>query len=214
MIKYFFVAFLFYCSSAHAQDSDQPVKLVQYVFGEFSPGTVKSKSGQIHKQVLNYNLVTNEMVFNNNGTYMAIAQPENVDTVYINDRKFIPLNNKFYELLLNEKWPLLLEFTATIYEQGTPTGYGGTSNTSASSALKSLITTGGTYSLKLPDGYTIAPENVFWIKKNGNLEKAGSEKQLVKIFRDEKDRIKDLVKKNHTNFSKREDVIALIKQVE
>ncbi len=81
---------------------DQTVKLVQYVFNEFSPGTVKVKSGETYNQVLNYNILTNEMIFDNDGKYLAIANPENVDTVYISERKFIPLNNKFYEVLVNQ----------------------------------------------------------------------------------------------------------------
>jgi hypothetical protein len=211
----FFFAAIFLCSNnILAQNTNQPVALTQYVFKEFTPGIVKMKSGDASNQTLNYNIVTDEMIFDNNGTYMAIAQPENVDTVYIANRKFIPLNNKFYELLWNGKAPLLLEFTAIIHEPGTPTGYGGTSNTTATSALKSLISSSGAYSLKLPDGYTVVPGFAFWILKNGSIEKAGSEKQLIKIFPEKKDDIKDFVKKNNTNFSKREDMVALIKQVE
>lgn len=212
--NFFFVAIFLSSNTILAQNTNQPVALTQYVFNQFTPGIVKMKSGDASNQTLNYNIVTDEMIFDNNGTYMAIAQPENVDTVYIRERKFVTLNNKFYELLGSGKAPLLLEFTATIHEPGTPTGYGGTSNTTAASALKSLISTSGAYSMKLPDGYTVIPGFAFLILKNGKLEKAGSEKQLIKIFPDKKDVIKDLVKKNNTNFSKREDIIALIKQVE
>lgn len=214
VFNFFFVAIFLSDNALLAQNTNQPVTLTQYVFNQFTPGIVKMKSGETYNQSLNYNIVSDEMIFDNNGTYMAIAQPENVDTVYISDRKFIPLNHKFYGVLLNGKLPLLLEFTATIHEPGTPTGYGGTSNTTTASALKSLISTSGAYSLKLPDGYAVIPGFAFWILKNGKLEKAGSEKQLIKIFPDKKDVIKDLVKKNNTNFSKREDIIALIKQVE
>lgn len=214
MIKYFLIIILFYTNSLSAQHPTQGVKLIQYAFDEFTPGAVKMESGETSNQVLNYNIVTNEMIFDNNGTYLAIAQPENVDTVYINDRKFIPLNNKFFEVLVNGKMPLLLEFTATILEPGTPTGYGGSSRTTAAQPFKSLINTGGAYSLKIPDGFKIIPGYNFLIMKNNHLEKAGSERQLGKIFSDKKEIIKDFVKKNKTNFSKREDMIALIKQVE
>ena len=58
------------------------------------------------------------------------------------------------------------------------------------------------------------PKNDFFILKGGNLERAGSQKQLSKIFPDKKDKIKDFVKKNNTNFSKREDMAALVKEIE
>ena len=197
-----------------AQNINQPVALSQYVFNEFSQGIVKMKSGEVSTQSLNYNIVTNEMIFNNNGTYMAIAQPENVDTVFIKDRKFIPLNNKFYEILVNEKFPLLLEFTATIKEPGNPTGYGGSSNISATSNLKSIISSGGSYALKLPDGYSVIAGYNYWIMEDGKLNKAGSYNQLIKIFPDKKEVINDFVKKNHINFSIREDMIFLINHLE
>lgn len=197
-----------------AQNVNQPVTLTQYVFNEFSPGIVMMKSGEVYNQALNYNIVTNEMIFNNNGSFMAIAQPENVDTVFINNRKFIPLNKKFFEILADEKFPLLLEFTATIHEPGNPIGYGSNSSTNATSNLKSIISSGGSYALKLPDGYSVTPGYNYWILENGKLMKAGSDRQLIKIFPDKKDKIKDFIQKNHTNFSKREDMILLIQHLE
>ncbi len=190
------------------------VKLIQYIFNEFTSGEVRMKSGETFKQHLNYNILTNEMIFDNNGKYLAIASPESVDTIYINNRKFVPLNNKFYEVLINSEMPLLLEFTASIKDPGTTTGFGGTSNTTASTALRSLINTGGAYDLKLPDGFTIIPGYAYWIMKDGKLEKAGSAKQLIKIFPDKKEKINDFVKKNNTNFSKSDEVVALVKEIE
>lgn len=122
------------------------------------------------------------MIFNNNGKYLAIADPENVDTVYINNSKFIPLDNKFYEVLANTAMPLLLESTSKISEPGASTGYGGTSTTTASTAFKSLVSSGGAYDLKLPDDFKVIPGFNYWILINGKLQKAGSIKQLIKIF--------------------------------
>lgn len=214
MKKYLLLLTIFWSLTLHAQHIQEGVKLVQYVFNEFANGEVKMKSGETSKQLLNYNILTNEMIFNNNGKYLAIASPENVDAVYINNRKFIPLNNKFYEVLVNSRMPLLLEFTASIKEKGTATGYGGTSNTTASVAMQSLISTGGAYDLKLPDGYSVMPGYAYWIMKDGKLEQAGSMKQLIKIFPDKKEMIHDFVKKNNTSFSKSDDVVALIKEIE
>lgn len=172
------------------------------------------KSGETSNQVLNYNILTNEMIFNNAEKYLAIASPENVDTIYINNRKFIPLNNKFYEVLVNSNTPLLLEFTSTISDPGASTGYGGTSTTTAATSFKSLVNTGGAYELKLPDGFTVKPGYAYWIMKDGKLEKAANAKQLIKIFPDKKDMINDAVKKNDLKLSRREDIISMVKLIE
>jgi len=214
LITCLFVGALVYPARIKAQHINGGVKLSHYVFNEFTTGTVKMKSGETYNQVLNYNVLTGEMIFNNDGKFLAIADPANVDTVYINDRKFIPLNNKFYELLVNKNMPLLLEFTSTIDEPGVPTGYGGTSTTTASTSFKSLTSSGGAYDLKLPDGFIVTPGYSYWIMKEGKLEKAGNTKQLIKIFPGKKDVIDDYVKKYHANFSKREDIIMLVEQIE
>jgi hypothetical protein len=214
MKKYFFIAAFFFADVTFAQHQTPGVKLVQYVFNEFTPGTVKMKSGETSQQLLNYNIITNEMVFENNGSYAAIADPKNVDTVYIASIKFIPLNNKFYEVLVKGNTPLLYESTASVSEPGASIGYGGTSTTTASSSYQSLLRDGGAYSLKLPDGFKVIAKHQFLILKGGKLEKAGSEKQLSKVFPDKKEMINNLSKKYHTDFSKPEDVARLVKQIE
>ncbi|MEO8720158.1 MAG: hypothetical protein ABI372_03580 [Ginsengibacter sp.] len=214
MKKYFFIAVLFFAGNTYAQRPANAVKLVQYTFDAFMPGIVKMKSGEANKQNLNYNIITNEMVFDNNGKYAAIADPGNVDTVYINDRKFIPLNNKFYEVLVGGRMPLLYESTASVSEPGVSTGYGGTTNTSATSSYQSLLRDGSAYNLKLPEGFNVIPKHEFYILTDGKLEKAGSEKRMSKVFSDKKDLIKDFVKKNKTDFSKPEDVAQLVRQIE
>ncbi|MDQ6761360.1 MAG: hypothetical protein M3015_01895 [Bacteroidota bacterium] len=198
----------------YAQNLNDGVKLFQYVFNEFTPGTVKLKSGETSSQLLNYNILTNEMIFNDNGKYLAIANPENVDTVYIGTREFVPLNNKFYEVLVNAKMPLLLEFTASISEPGTSTGIAGNTTTSAATSYKSLVNSGGAYELKLPDNFKVKQGYAYWIMKDGEMEKIPNAKQLIKIFPDKKDIINDAIKKKDLKLSKREDVIMLVKLIE
>lgn len=215
MKKYFFVtSLLIFFGNVYAQRPSNAVKLVQYTFDAFQPGTVRMKSGETYKQELNYNIITNEMIFNDSGTYAAIANPENVDTIYIAGRKFIPLNKKFYEVLVGGKKPLLYESTASVTEPGASTGYGTTSSISATTSYQSLLRDGSAYNLKLPDGYKVIPKHALYILADDKLEKAGSEKQLSKIFPDKKAMIKDFSKKNNTDFSKPEDVAKLVSQLE
>lgn len=214
MIKYIFIAFLSCSNCTQAQNPNQPVKLIHYVFDEFNPGIVKLKSGNTYQQNLNYNTITNEMVFEQNGQFAAIANPGSVDTVYISNRKFIPLNNKFYEVLVTGPMPLIEEMTATVTEPGTSIGYGSTTTTSATSSYQSLIREGGAYGLKLPDGFNVIANQAFYILKEGKLEKVANEKQLAKIFTGKKDQIHDFVKKHDTKFSKSEDLAALVKELE
>ena len=214
MKKYFLIVLLFFAGNCLAQTNSNAVKLVQYIFDSFQPATIIMKSGKTYEQNLNYNIITNEMVFEQNGKFAAIASPEQVDTVYIAGRKFIPLNNKFYEVLVDGKKPLLYESSASVSEPGVSVGYGSTTTTSAATSYQSLIRDGSAYKLKLPDGYNVIPKHEFYILVEGKLEKAGSEKRLAKIFPDKSDAIKKIVKIDKTDFSNREDVAKLVNQLE
>jgi hypothetical protein len=209
--KYMVLLFCFACMHVYAQEA---IAVSHYVFPAFSKGKVQQKNGSMDEAMLNYNVLSKEMVFESGpGQYLALANPENTDTVFILDRKFVPVNNEFYELLTNSAYPLFLEYLCTVKEPGADIGYGMTSVTSASPAVKSLIKRGGAYNLKLPDGFEVIPVYVYWIFKDGKYLKANNAKQLVNALPDKKDRVNELIKKNNTNFTKRQDLIDLVKQL-
>lgn len=211
-MKLLYAILLLTTLTAGAQTNDQPVKLVHYVFDAFTNGSVMLKSGEIYSQSLNYNLVTREMIFDQRGKYLAIANPALVDTVNINGRKFIPVNQAFYEWLGGSAVPLFIEYTCTIKEQGANTGFGNTTTTAASTQ-KSLVTDGGAYGLKLPDEYQIIPGHSFYIRIDKQYHKVNNEQQISKLFPDKRQVIRDWIKTNKTNFSRKEDVALLVQQL-
>ena len=208
------IQILLYSSlSAAAQSNKKLVKLEHYVMDSFASGKVKLKTGQTTNQVLNYNLITKEMIFEQGGQYLAIAHPEEVDTVFINQRKFVPVNNAFYEWLTGSVYPLFAEYTCTIKEPGVQTGFG-TSTTTASVSMKSLIKEGGAYGLKLPDEFEVIPGHSLYIRKDGKFFKIKNEQQVVKLFPGKKEVIREWIKINQTDFSSNEEVVLLIQQIQ
>ena len=205
--------FLISSLSAAAQSSSKLVKLEHYVLDSFVNGEVKLKSGRVTNQFLNYNLITKEMIFEQGGRYLAIANPEEVDTVILNQRKFVLLSNAFYEYLAGSVYPLFAEYTCTIKEPGVQTGFG-KSNTTASVSMRALIREGGAYGLKLPDEFEVIPGRSLHIRKDGKFFKIKSEQQLIKLFPDKKEMIRDWVKSNKTNFSRNDDVALLVQQIQ
>jgi len=192
----------------------QPVKLTHYVFNSFQQGKVKVKSGVTSEQTLNYNILTNEMIFDDAGRMMAIGNAANVDTVYIQGRKFVPAEGKFYELLTNTLLPLLLEFTATTEAPTASVGYGNASKATNATSISKLVKSGNVYGLKLPDDFKVIPGFTFRILKAGKYEKAGSAKQLGSIFPEQKKRISELIRKNDTRFFNRNDLIKLVLKIQ
>jgi len=194
--------------------SDSSVPQHHYVFEQFQKGKVLQKSGEVHELELNYNALTSEMIFISGGQYLAIAEPEKVDTVFIGSRVFIPGDKKFYEVLTRTPFPLLEEYTGTLKEAGNNIGYGMNSTTMSVTPLKSMIQGGKAYGLKLPDGYTVVPGHSFWIHVKDGVKPANSERHLNHVFPDRKAFISKWVKEHQTNFSQSADMIALVEALQ
>ncbi|HUQ97385.1 MAG TPA: hypothetical protein VM010_06945 [Chitinophagaceae bacterium] len=213
-LNHCFLLVVFYTGTVTAQYTTPPVALAHYVFDSFRKGTVLQKNKTTMGQVLNYNVLTGEMIFESGGTYLAIAEPQGVDTVYIESRRFVSVGAKFYEVLTTGAAPLFVEYKGTVQEPGASIGYGNASNTTAASSVKSLISSGGAYALQLPDHFQVIPHHNYWIYKNGTYQKANNAQQLAKIFPDQKTKINALVNENKTNFSKVAEVKALVQQLQ
>lgn len=83
------------------------------------------------------------------------AEAGTVDTVYLTARKFIPVGNAFYEYLGGSNYPLFIEYTCTVMDQGANSGFGITRTGGAAIPVKSLLKDGGAYKLKLADEYQV-----------------------------------------------------------
>jgi hypothetical protein len=191
-------------------------EISHYVFPEFTLGVVLMKTGQIVPKTMNYNTITEEMVFLANGKKMAIAEEEmaTVDTVFIKDKKFFVLNGKFVELICHSGFDLYAENRCRIKDPGKPSGYGGTSQTGAIDSYSSLLADGNIYDMELPAGFTTDPYSVYWLKRNGELNKILNMKQLMKLYEDKEDLFKSYVKEHDVKYKDRESLVQLIKYME
>jgi len=189
------------------------VEKSHYLFPEFTRGVVLMKDGKTNNASLNYNSLTEEMIFENKGTKMAIApnQIPLIDTVFINNRKFVVFNDKFVESVYRSTWGLYIEHKCKLEEQGTPAGYGGTTQTSAAKSVSTLASEGRViYDLKLPDRYKTNPYFIYWLSKNGELNNFANLRELKKLFEDEKDQIKKYSKTHHVKYEDQESIVQLI----
>ncbi|OFX52405.1 MAG: hypothetical protein A2066_21655 [Bacteroidetes bacterium GWB2_41_8] len=187
------------------------VELTHYLFPEFTSGVVLMKSGEKNEALLNYNSLTEEMIFDNRGVKLAIGQLELVDTVYIGSRKFFLLNNKFVELIYKSKSELYAEYKCTVKDPGKPAAYGGTSQTSATTTYSSYFTGGQVYDLKLPEGYETKPFTHFWLKKDGKINKFLTVRQLAKLYAEKENLLKAYQKTNDVKYDDQESILGLIR---
>jgi hypothetical protein len=211
---YYFLVFSFSFILTYAQEDSKEIS--HYLFSDFTQGIVLMKNGTENKALLNYNSLTEEMVFKDKGKMLAIGKPQlpEIDTVFIRNRKFFTLNGKFVELILHSTSDLYAEHKCKLIPPGKPAGYGGTSETSAVSSYSSLSSGGRVYDLKLPDDYKIEPYIYYWLKRNGELSKFSSIKQLMKLYDNKAELCKTYTKKYNVKYNDQESIVQFIKYLE
>ncbi len=200
--------------SSYAQP--ESVEMTHYLFPEYTKGVILMKDGTKHESLLNYNSLSEEMIFENNGKKLAIAKVDIplLDTVFIKDRKFITFNSKFFELLYHSKWDIYVEHKCKLNKKGKPSGYGGTSKTTSIKTYSSLYSEGNMHKLKSSDGYEIEPYTHYLLRKNGELNRFTNMRELKKFYKDRKDLFKACVKMYGAKYNNQESIVKLIEYLE
>jgi hypothetical protein len=192
------------------------IELSHYLFPEFTKGAVLLKTGVSYDAALNYNSLTEEMVFEERGKVLALGNDvvEQVDTVFITGRKFITIAGRFVELVYASAYNLYAEHKCRVNEPGKPAGYGGTSRTSASSSYSSYQSGGVYYELSLPDGYEVKPYTHYWLSRGGVASRFVNMRQLERLFADKRDAFRDYVRNNNVQLEDQDSMIQLIMHLE
>jgi hypothetical protein len=181
-----------------------------YVLPEFGVGKVILKDGHTETALMNYNTLTEEMIFYKDGIMLALDSLEKIDTVYLGSRIFIPHNKVFYELLVRGPVSLFVQNKTNPINAGKPSGYGESTETGAATNYSSLTNSVHTYKLKLPEGYHVMDATLYWIKKNNTYYKANNSSQIRKIFPGRSSEIKEYIKSNKLDLKKSYDLVRLV----
>jgi len=202
----------FLALSAFAQN--KKIEMTHYIFPEFVQATVKMHAGGKNTPMLNYNSLTEEMIFDANGKKLAMDKLSDIDTIYIEGRIFIPYQKKFIELIHHNLYELFAVHKCSLIDPGKPAAYGGTSQTSASTSFSSFSSGGQLYELSLPDGYTTKPYTEYILLKDGKYNSFLTIKQLSKLFEDQAEIFKEYTKSHKVKYENQESIVELISYLE
>lgn len=205
LITFLFLATYFTDTQIQAQNDT-----THYVFPEFVAGSVKMKDGLTEVAMMDYNKLTEEMVFEKDGIKLALDSLEAIDTVYIESRIFVPHEKVFYEVIVMGPVSLFIQHKCNLLSAGSPSGYGGTSETGAARSISVLAKSGSAYKLKLPSEYHVTDATQFWIRRKGIFYKANSGPQIIKVFPDKSKEIKQFIKQNKLDLKNIYDLITLV----
>jgi hypothetical protein len=185
----------------------------QYFFSQFGTSVIRMKNGQSQTQVMNYNTVTEKMVFTKGEKFYDLTNPEMVDTITIEGCKFVPVGRSFYQVLYAGKTNLYMQHISSLLPPGKPVGFGGTSRLSSSVYVSNVKLEGGQYNLKLPADYTVVPNPVYWIRTGNEWSDFTTEKQLLKLFPEKAGVIREKIKSDKVKLDKPESLVRLMEFV-
>lgn len=196
------------CLSAQA---DSVKNREQYMFPDFPIGVIKLKTGEKIPLRLNYNVAREKMVFFQNSQVFDLTDYETVDTIYIQKRKFVPVNRVFYETLVNGPVSLFIQHRASIIQPSRPAAYGGTTEVSSSTYITNLRMGGETFRMKNKQEIRVKPDPMMWIRKDNEMYPVVNKKGLLKIFPENKAAVSDFMRQNYLNTENPDDMIKLVR---
>ncbi len=195
-------------SGINAQDNSQR-PLPQFLFPAFSDGVFVLVDGTRSNATLNYNMVEEAMISEKDGVYRKSRNPADIDTIYLQNRVFVPVGKAFYEVLATGEAPFFLENKSIYTSVGEDIGYGVKSHSVANTEMTRFETWSAVVTLDLPNNVTITKASVNWVKRNGTMLRFNSVKQLLKIFPEKKHQISEFISSRKLNLKDRDDLITL-----
>ncbi len=184
--------------------------LPQFLFPEFTRGIIRTKAGTGMEAILNYNMVDEEMVLSQRGVFMVLDKPEEIDTVFLRNRKFIPVEEAFYEIVVKGPVSVFIQHKSRYAPTGSATAYGMTSQTLGPTAVGSIRGGNQIRHLDNPPNVKISPATVFWVRVNGEMHRLTTERQFLRLFPDDKpEKIREFIRKSNIDLKSAEDLIRL-----
>jgi len=210
-ISLIFFGVFYLIAFVYAQpNSDSAVQQQSYLFENFISGSVLLKSGEINQAPLNYCSYDQTILFKKDGTTFTLTGLSSVDTIYIDQKKFVPVNNTIYEVVnTNGKIKLFVSYTSKMRPRVAATDYGGTSR-QTSNAVNNTVSE--VYLSRAYKGdFSIEIMKHYWLKDYRNLFKANNLKDFLKVFRESTHpAIYAYLKENKTDFKSETDLVKLV----
>lgn len=181
----------------------------EYLFDKHMKGKVIYTDGTSTESSLNYNMVNEKFSFiSQDGTILAIAQPEEIAFIRIGDRVFEHVKNGvMYERIpVGENSCFYVRWHGRPVSKGKTAAYGATTSTTAVSEIKQFDTYSGGHKLKTNQEYTITLENSYFLKAGKSFKKFSSASTLAKLFKGHEEEIRKYAKDENIDFDSVEDI--------
>jgi len=201
-------AALLLSSLGQAQTGKDTTQPATCLFDHFTGGTVKMKNGALESTLLNYDTENQTILFRQGGQNLVLTGMDNIDTVYLQDKRFIPAEDKFYEVGTSTPIALLISYTYKTHPLTATTDHDGTvqkDNNQVSNNVSEAYT-----NRRFQGHYSVTFTPHYWLRIGHSFYKANTEKEVIKVFPRKEAAIREFTAANKVVFGRPDDMIKLI----
>jgi hypothetical protein len=209
VLSFFAIILLIFSSNSYAQ-TDSLVNRPNLLIPRFTKSVVKLKSGDIKTAWLNYNKVDQEMVFMQKDLFLVLTDPQLIDSVFMANRTFVPMEKGFYEVIYKAPVTLFIQHKSYVEHEGYPTLYGAKSQTTAPSYVRQIYGANGAIDLKIPQEYKVVDDSQYWVRYNNQMRPFETKRAFLKIFPEKEKELNQYISKYDIDFKNVEKVKNLI----
>lgn len=180
------------------------------LYKNFTEGLVLMKDREKQQARLNYSTLNNSIVFVQGEEIMELTGTEKVDTVFLNNKKFIAYKNKFYEVIGSDSALLLISYDGKLKPLSATTEHEGTFKKSTNETSNTVT---GTYVGQNYKGdFSIEITKQYYMLRKHKLYDINTEKKFMKVFGIDKEQmIKQYIEANQIDFKSINDLLKLIR---
>lgn len=187
------------------------------LFPEYQKGTILLRGNQKVNVFVNYDATKHLMMYKQNDDDMILTNIQSVDSVLIGKHRFIPVKNRFYEVIPVGSEFILVDWNISMTEIGYRGAYGQVTHSkvhkyNVSAMTHDIYHTEARQNASL-EVYRRSNNNTYYIIRDNKILKFKDKKSLLKLFPDRKAEIERLLKENNTMFKSVEDVVELMKGI-
>lgn len=200
------------CFNMKAQETESSNKA--YLFDSFTEGRVLLKNKMISRTTFNYNRVKQEFHFMDKDQEMIMDDNSTVDTLYIDNRKFVPHLKRFAEYIPVGNTVLFVDYKTKALPIGKVGAFGTTSQGSVQNIDYNPV---NQQKMDVVDNsvYRFTIENTYYLLKDQKKKKFNNTKSFLKLFpKEQAESISSYIKNQKINMENVGDVIKLIEFAE
>lgn len=183
-------------------------KLKALLFPRFLEGYVLMKTGDIEQAPLNYNTDNQSIYFMKDEKYMILTGLEEIDTIYLQNKKFVPVKSNLFEVLTDDAGTtVFVSYTNKSKPLVSTSDHDGSTKKSVnevSNTVTSVYVNGVKH-----NHFAVEIEKHYWITRKKKMYKADNINQVKKIFPAKSLEIEKFIIDNNITFVSDADILRL-----